>query len=257
GLGLRQQLLVVGELAHQAGNYRGVVARRGADVQHRVQLLRDVPAVALALDHEAFVGQPLAADVVDGARAVEVVARLQLLHDAQRGDQRLARVLVVGAGVEQRLPGALRGGAVEVGTHELVVVFLAFAVAQRRLGARQQLADAGRQRLRGSGTRRGAGPGWRRLRLDAAFDEVVELRFDFRRHDGAPLRAVLQESDHDGDLDRAAVLGLDALAHQVDHLAVRHRGQPLDLLVFARTQPQALGQRGVELLRGRAFQRCQ
>src|SRR5688572_9615915 len=159
-----------------------------------VKLLRDEPAVAFAFHHEALVRQSLAADIVDGASTVEVVAGTQLLHDAQRGDHGFARALTVGAGVDQGLACAARGAAIEVRAHVLVVVFLAVAGRDGRLGARQQFGDAGCQRLRRG--RGGAGStGRRRLHgRRASFDEVIELRFDFGRHDGAPLLAVLHQT---------------------------------------------------------------
>ncbi len=80
------------------------------------------------------------------------------------------------------------------------------------------------------------------------------MRFDFGGDDGAPLLAVLHEADHDDDLDRAAILGLHTLADQVHDLAVGHGGEPVEFLVNARPHPQALRQRGVELLRGRALE---
>jgi hypothetical protein len=107
----------------------------------------------------------------------------------------------------------------------------------------------------GAGAADRAGSGRRRLGgRRTAFDQIIELRFDVGGHDGTPLLAVLHEADHDHDLHRAAILGLLALADQVDDLAVRDCGEPVVFFVDARPHPQALRQRGVKLLRGGALE---
>ena len=217
-LGLVQQLLVVGELAHQARDDRP--RRRALRVgcsACAVSLLRDEPA-----------HRPCRVPARSARRAGPGRSRRRW-RACRRGRTSAAsscttrsvvimvsRVLSLLVQAVTSVLRALRDVALlKLGLMNCAVVLLAVARREAGFGARQQLADAGRQRLRSRLDQRPAGAAARRRRRrrrarpSMRSSSCASTSLGMMARHCAPYCA---SADRDDDLHRAALLRLHALA---------------------------------------------